>query len=254
MIEKGQSVVLCDDKRKYLFIVEDRELKRRGIGRWNPKILEGREYGESMRIGTKDFLILKPSLTDMIESIERKAQIITPKDACHIIFYCSIKSGSSVIEAGSGSGALTIALAHFVSPSGRVISYDKRHDFLEVAKENVRLSGYGSAVEFREGDVREGIEERDADAVIFDFADPWEAVANAYGALKDFGHICCYCPTVEQIEKCTSALEISGFTDIRTIETIEREMVIREGNSRPGNVGIGHTAYMCFARKLPKRL
>jgi len=246
----GQSVVLFDGKKRYLFLVEDREVKRKGIGRWNPKVLEDKRFGDTIKIGSKEFLILKPSLKDIILGIERRAQIITPKDACHIVFYCSIKSGSTVVEAGSGSGALTIALAHFTFPEGKVISYDMRRDFLEVAKENVRMSGYKN-VEFKEGDVREKIDEKGVDAVIFDFSDSWNAIQNAYNALKDFGYICCYCPTIEQIEMCVSALKNLGFGDIKTIEVLEREMVIREGSSRPGNISIGHTAYMCFARKMP---
>jgi tRNA (adenine57-N1/adenine58-N1)-methyltransferase len=253
MIEEGKSVILDDGKKRFLLLVEDVEEKIKGIGRFNPAMLKERSFGEVITIGSKDFMILKPSISDMMLGIRRKAQIITPKDACHIILYTSIHDGSSVIEAGSGSGALTMALAHSVAPDGRVISYDVREDFLEVARENVRLSGYTN-VEFRLGDVRERIDEQGADAVVFDFSDPWNAVENAYGALKDFGHLCCYCPTVEQIERCASAMERSGFTDIRTIEVIEREMVIREGSSRPDNARIGHTAYMCFARKLPKRL
>ena len=249
-IEEGESVVLSDGKKKYLFLVEDREVKRKGVGSWNPCILKKKRFGDSIRIGSKEFVILKPSLCDKMLGITRKAQIITPKDASCIIFYCSIGYGSVVVEAGSGSGALTIALAHFVSPAGRVISYDVREDFLEVAKENVRLSGFKN-VEFKRGDVRERMDEKEVDAVIFDFIDPWNGVENAYSALKDFGHICCYSPTIEQIEMCVSALKNSGFGDIRTIEVLEREMVIREGSSRPGNVAIGHTAYMCFARKLP---
>lgn len=253
MIEEGQSVVLWDGKKRFLFLVEDIEVKRNGVGRFNPGILRGHRFGERIGIGSKDFMILKPSLSDMMLGIKRKAQIITPKDACHIIFYTSIKSGSLVVEAGSGSGALTIALAHFVAPDGRVISYDIREDFLEVARENVRLSGHRN-VEFKKCDVRERIDERSVDAVVFDFVDPWNAMQNAYEALRDFGHICCYCPTIEQMERCVSEMESLNFMDIRTIEVIERSMVIREGSSRPDNARIGHTAYMCFARKLPKRL
>ena len=250
MIEKDASVILFDGKRKYLLRVVDREIKRRGLGRINTKMFEGKSFGETIKLGNKEVKILKPSLSTMIEGIERRAQIITPKDACHIIFYCSIGGESTVIEAGSGSGALTIALAHSVSPNGRVISYDVRRDFLEVAKNNIYESGYEDIVDFREGDVREGMETKMADAIALDFADPWNAVESAYRALRDWGYLCCYCPTVNQIEKCVCRMENENFSHIKTIEVMERGMEIRENSSRPSNLTIGHTAYMCFGRKV----
>ena len=263
-IKENEKVVLFDEKgekgekgekkkhrkKKFLLKIEDKEVKRKGIGYFNSSVLIGKECGERIKINDKEFVIMKPSLLDLIEGMGRKAQIITPKDASHIIFNCSIHSGSRVVEAGVGSGALTIALAHFVFPDGKVTSYDLRSDFVRLAKRNVEMSGYESLVEIKMGDVTQSIEEREVDAVIFDFSHPWDAIENGHNTLKKFGHLCCYCPTVNQIELSVKEMKRVGFVEIKTIEVMERSMIIREGSSRPDNRVIGHTGYMCFGRKI----
>jgi tRNA (adenine57-N1/adenine58-N1)-methyltransferase catalytic subunit len=210
--------------------------------------------GRRWTIGTRSFIVLTPSLRDAVESARRKAQIVTPKDAASLVWNCDLKAGDSVVEAGAGSGALTLALAQYVGPTGRVVTYDLRRDFLDVARENVGAAGLDGRVEFKIGDVRQGISERDMDAFILDIPDPWAAVATAVDALRPCGHFAAYSPNTEQVRDTVGALRAHSFAEVRTVEIIEREILAHEAGTRPSSAPLGHTGYLTFARKFLERL
>lgn len=134
----------------------------------NPSDLIGKKYGEKIQIGNKEFRVFKPSLMDKIQGIQRRAQIILPKDSSQIILNCSINSGKRVLEAGIGSAALTIALASQVAPNGQVISYDKRKDFIEHAEKNLKKAQLEKYVSTKHKDITKGIDEKNLDAVILE--------------------------------------------------------------------------------------
>ena len=137
-VNKDETVVLIDENyNKYLISTASKTDKYKGIGVFDPSILIGKVIGKQIEIGSKKFWLLNPSLQDKLQGLKRKAQIILPRDAAHIILNCSIESGSKVLEAGIGSGSLPIALASAVAPNGLVISYDKREDFIEHAMKNL---------------------------------------------------------------------------------------------------------------------
>ena len=124
-VEKNDIVTLIDNNFKRNIIrIGNKTDKFKGIGVFNPLNLVGREYGKKVEIGNKQFWILAPSTIDQLYSIQRKAQIILPRDSALIIMNCSIKTGSYVLEAGIGSGSLTIALGNAVLPKGKIFSYD----------------------------------------------------------------------------------------------------------------------------------
>ena len=250
MINENDIVVLLDEKgRKTLLRIEEGMKKIKGIGVFDPAKLKEKEFGEKTRIGNREFIIMKPSIVDKIETINRKAQIILPKDSSLIMLYCDVKNGSRIVEAGVGSGALTIALANCVRPDGKIISYEKRKDFAEIAKKNIENAGLGKYVEIKLGDVTENIDEKNADAVILDIPNPWDAVSNAYSSLKICGHFCSYSPTMNQVEKTVKTLRKYGFIEIKTFETLQREIVVGEGGVRPSFDMLGHTGYVTFARR-----
>ena len=249
MINENNIVVLLDEKgKKTLLRIEEGMKKIRGLGVFDPARLKGKKIGEKTRIGNREFIIMKPSVVDKIETIERKAQIILPKDSAMIVLYCDVKNGCRIVEAGVGSGALTIALANFVRPDGKIISCEKRKDFADFAKRNIENAGLGGYVEIKLGDVTESIDEKNMDAVILDIPNPWDAVKNAYNALKICGHFCSYSPTMNQVEKTVKTLK-HGFIEIKTFETLQREIVVGEGGVRPSFDMLGHTGYLTFARK-----
>jgi tRNA (adenine57-N1/adenine58-N1)-methyltransferase len=196
------------------------------------------------------FWILKPSLQDKLQSIKRRAQIILPRDAAHIIMNCSIESGKTVLEAGIGSGSLTVALATAVSPNGIVISYDKRKDFIDHAIKNLKTAGLDRYVKTHIRDVNEGINEKNLDAVILDIPNPWEAVDYVWDALIPGGYFCTYSPLLSQVEKTVKKVRKNNFIEIKTFENIQREMIVSDYGTRPSFDMLGHTGYLTFARKV----
>ena len=244
--------MLVDERgRKWLVPMEGGMLNVPRLGVVDSeKVLKS--LGGVLRIGGESFLVLPPSALDLIQTIERKAQIITPKDIAVLLFYADVKPGDTVVEAGSGSGALTIALARAVGEAGHVISYDVREDFLAVARRNVEAAGILSRVAFRHGDVRVGIDVA-ADAVVLDLPDPWNAVKAAHAALRAGGHLASYSPNMEQVKEMVLAMERAPFFEVRTVEILEREMEVREQGVRPAFAALGHTGYLTVGRKVSER-
>jgi tRNA (adenine57-N1/adenine58-N1)-methyltransferase len=206
--------------------------------------------GKRWRVGGRSFLVLLPSIRDTVGAIRREAQIVGPKDAATLVWNCDLKPGDFVVEVGAGSGALTLTLAHAVGPTGRVVTYDLRPDFLTVARENVEASGFAGQVEFKVGDARSGIVEREADAFILDIPDPWLAIGTAAQALRPCGHFASFSPNMEQVSQTVSALREQTFVEIRSLEIIEREIVAQETGTHPSFAPLGHTGYLTFARKV----
>lgn len=250
-VKKSESVVLIDSNyKKYLIDTEGKTDKVKGVGVFDPKIFVGTEYGKQIEIGNKQFWILKPSLQDKLQGLKRKAQIILPRDSALIISNCSIESNQTVLEAGIGSGSLTIALANSIAPGGKVISYDNREDFIKHAMKNVKNSNFEKFVETKLKDVTTGIDEKNIDAIVFDIPNPWDAVKHAYKALKTGGYLCTYSPLSSQVENTVKEIKKYKFIEIITIENIQREMVVSDKGMRPKFGMLGHTGYLTFARKV----
>ena len=254
LISEGDDVFLyLDRKRTYLVRVEADKSFHTHKGYIQLGDLVGKEYGtripSSMDIY---FVALKPNLRDQIFKSSRRTQISYPKDIALIILYSGIGPGSRVVEAGTGTGALTSAIAHYIKPAGRVFTYEVRQEFQQNAKKNLERGGLLDFVELKEGDVTEGIEEKDLDAVILDMATPWLVVPHAYTALKGSGVVVSFSPTIDQVVKVVETLTDYGFVCIETVETLIRFMQIERGKTRPQTVMTGHTGYLTFARKAIK--
>jgi len=250
-VGKGDIVVLIDSStRRFIVDTKGKTDKIKGVGVLDPNVLVGKEYGKQLGIGNKQFWVLPPSLQDKLHGLKRHAQIILPKDAAHILVNCSIESGNTVLEAGMGSGSLTITLANAVAPNGRVVSYDKREDFIEHAMKNLKTAELDKFVTTRIKDVTKGIDEKNLDAVILDIPSPWEAVKHAWNSLKVGGYFCSYSPLISQVEKTVKEIRKHSFIEIKTVENIQREMVVSEQGTRPSFNMLGHTGYLTFARKV----
>lgn len=244
-----ERVVLLDGKgRKWLVPLDEETVSVKGLGVLKAETLRA-AVGGVASIGGASFVVLRPSARDLAETLTRKAQIITAKDVAILLYNTDVKPGDTVLEGGSGSGAVTIALARAVGEGGRVVSYDIREDFLAVARENVRRAGVEDRVEFRQGDIREGMG-GPADAVVLDVLDPWNAVHAAHEALRPCGHFASYSPNMEQVKETVLALGKLPFIEVRTVEVLEREMEVREQGVRPAFAALGHTGYLTFARKV----
>jgi tRNA (adenine57-N1/adenine58-N1)-methyltransferase len=250
-VKKDDFIVLIDESyKKSILNVNGKTDKYKGVGVLNPSTLIGKEYGKQIQIGNKQFWILEPSLKDKLNCLKRRAQIILPRDAAQIIMNCSISSGNIVLEAGIGSGSLTIALAESVAPNGKVISYDIREDFIKHSTKNLVKANLEKFVETKLQDVTKGINEKDLDAIILDIPNPWEAIDHAWEALKIGGYLCSYSPLVSQMEKTVKEIKKHNFIEVKSSENIQRKMVISEQGTRPSFQMLGHTAYLTFARKV----
>ena len=254
LIAEGDDVfIYLDRRRTYLVKVEAEKSFHTHKGYIQLGDLIGKEYGtriaSSMDI---EFVALKPNIRDYIFKTNRRTQISYPKDISLIIMFSGIGPGSRVVEAGTGTGALTSAIAHYIKPAGRVYTYEVRQEFTKNAKKNLERAGLLEYVELKEGDVTEGIEEKDLDAVILDLATPWLVVPHAYTALKGSGVLVSFSPTIDQVVKAVEALTDHGFVGIETVETLMRFMQVVRGKTRPQTVMTGHTGYLTFARKAIK--
>jgi len=212
--------------------------------------LIGKEYGSSVlsSLGV-EFIALKPLLRDYIMKSVRKTQITYPKDIALIVMFSGIGPGSIVVEAGTGTGALTTALAHYVKPDGKVYSYEVREEFLKTAGKNLKRAGLIDFVELKNKDITNGIDESDVDAVILDLATPWLVIPLAYNALKPCGTLVSFSPTIDQVVKAVEALKENGFVDTETVECLMRGMQVERGKTRPQTLMTAHTGYVTFARK-----
>jgi tRNA (adenine57-N1/adenine58-N1)-methyltransferase len=215
--------------------------------------LIGKDYGSTVlsSLGV-EFTVLKPLLRDYIMKSVRETQITYPKDIALIVMFSGIGPGSRVVEAGTGTGALTTALAYYAKPDGRVYSYEIREEFLKNAEKNLKRAGVIDFVELKNRDITTGIDESDVDAVILDLATPWLVVPHAYTALRPCGTIVSFSPTIDQVVKTVDALKENGFVDLETVECLMRGMQIEKGKTRPQTLMTGHTGYITFARKAVK--
>jgi tRNA (adenine57-N1/adenine58-N1)-methyltransferase len=211
--------------------------------------LIGLTYGSRVKsnIGV-DFIALQPTPWDYVLKVARRTQVMYPKDMALLVFKLGLRPRMRVVEAGTGSGALTCALAFFVRP-GVVYSYEVNPDFQEVARRNLERAGLLDYVVLKIKDITQGIDEEKVDAVVLDMATPWLVVPHAYKALKGGGHFASFSPTMNQVEKTVMDLRKHGFVDIKVYELLLREIKVEEGAVRPETLMIGHTGYITFARK-----
>jgi tRNA (adenine57-N1/adenine58-N1)-methyltransferase len=250
-IEEEDYVLLClDSRRTYLIKIETGKTFHTHKGYVKLEELIGKLFGSTIQSSSNiTFTALKPTLEDYIMKSSRKTQITYPKDAALIVMFSGISSGSRVVESGTGTGALTTALAHFVKPTGKIYTYDLREEFKSNAEKNLKRAKLLDFVELKSGDVTLGIEERNLDAIILDLATPWLVVPHAYEALKPSGIIISFSPTIDQVVKTTEALKDYNFAFIETIECLMRSMQISRGKTRPHTMMTGHTGYITRARK-----
>ena len=251
LVIRGDYVILyLDSRRKWLVKVEENKAFHTHKGAIDLGSLIGMEYGSEVKTSSGEkLLITKPSLIDHIYKIVRRTQIIYPKDMALMLMLGNVGPGCRVVEAGTGSGALTSFLAFHVRPSGKVYSYEIREEFLKLASKNIRKLGLSEYVELKLKDITEGIDESDVDCVMLDMATPWLVTKHAYRALKHGGFMVCFNPTINQVEKLADSMKEVGFVDIEAIEAIVRGYKVKSGETRPQTLMIGHTGYVVSARK-----
>lgn len=243
-------MLFWDQRRQWLLRAERNRQFHTHKGVVNLLDVIGRRYGEKVRSSLGlDFLILRPTTYDFLAHVSRPTQIMYPKDIGFVLLKLGISSGKTVVEAGTGSGAMTIALANAVRPAGHVYSYEIRASFLESAERSLRRAGLEEYVTLKHRDAKDGFDEREVDAVLIDLGDPWTVIPQAWEALCGGAPIASFSPTMNQVEKTVLGLR-GKFANIQSYECLLREIRAEEGKTRPATIMVGHTGYLTFANKV----
>lgn len=196
------------------------------------------------------FFLLQPMLGDILNELPRNTQILYPKEIGFILVTMGIGHGQRVIEAGTGSGAMTTALAFAVGPEGRVYSYERRPEMQNLARKNLARLGLDGRVTFKLKDIAEGLEETNADAFFLDVPAPHEYIAPVRAALKPGGFFCSIVPTVNQAEKLLYALRRHQFAFLEMCEVLLRYYKPEPMRLRPTDRMVAHTGFLIFARRV----
>ncbi|MGH3499195.1 MAG: tRNA (adenine-N1)-methyltransferase [Nocardioidaceae bacterium] len=216
--------------------------------------LIGRPEGIAVRSSSGgEYLVFRPLMGEYVVSMPRGAAVIYPKDTSQILTMADIFPGAHVVEAGAGSGSLTMHLLRAVGPRGRVSSYERRPDFAEVAQRNVEqfFGGRHPAWDLTVGDLVEQLHDRDVDRVILDMLAPWECIDAVAGVLNPGGILCAYVATTTQLGRVTETIRAhGGFTEPYAWESLVRAWHIEGLAIRPEHGMVGHTAFLLTARRM----
>ena len=196
------------------------------------------------------FFMLQPSLADLLVDLKRSTQIMYPKDIGFILTSMSVGPGQTVLEAGTGSGSMTVALAYSVGPQGHVVTYERRPEFQTLARKNLERLGLDGRVDFKLGDIADGFTETNVDAIFLDVPNPWDYIRQARAALKPGGFFCNLVPTFNQVEKLLYSLRRESFAFIEVCELLMRYYKPEPTRLRPTDRMIAHTGFLIFARRI----
>jgi len=251
-IAEGDDVILyLDRERTYQVRVKVGEQFHTHKGFVLMEEIIGKPFGSTITSSLGiSFYALKPLIRDRVLKTDRRTQVLYPKDIGYILYQIGIGNGSTVVEAGTGSGALTMSLANVVKPDGRVYSYEIDERSKKIAAGNIDRAGLSPYVEIKLRDITDGIEERGVEAVVLDLATPWLVVDHAWKALTGSGIFLSFSPTIEQVMKTVYAVESKPFIEVETVELILRRITVAENKTRPETLMIGHSGYLTTARKI----
>lgn len=201
------------------------------------------------------FVLLKPSTLDLIMHVKRTSQIVYPKEIGYILLKMNVIPGSCVVEAGTGSGALTLALARAVQPTGKVHSYEEREEMQANARKNLEKAGATDFVDLKVRDIRAGFDEKDADALFLDVREPWLFLAQAHSALSGGGFFGSLVPTTNQVSEVLAEMErLGGWVEVEVSEILHRFYKTNAERLRPADRMVAHTGYLIFARAVTSRV
>lgn len=246
-------MLLVDSKgRRYLIILIPGASFSTHAGTLRHDEIIGVDEGVGLRTshGAR-LLAVRPTLSEFILKMPRGAQVIYPKDIGPILILADIFPGARVLEAGVGSGALTMALLRAVGPEGSVLGYELREDFAARARANVEsFVGPDAPLAIEIRDVYEGIDETGLDRVVLDLPEPWRVVKHAEDTLHPGGILCAYLPTIGQVARLREELDGSSFGMAETIEVLQRSWHVEGPSVRPDHRMVGHTGFLTTARLL----
>ncbi|GAC1379125.1 MAG: tRNA (adenine-N1)-methyltransferase [Marmoricola sp.] len=219
--------------------------------------LIGRDEGFTITSSSGgEYLVFRPLLSEFVVSMPRGAAVVYPKDAAQIVAMADIFPGATVVEAGAGSGALSCSLLRAIGPSGRLLSFERREEFADVARRNVTqfFGGEHPAWTLTLGDLAEELPQVPAgtvDRVVLDMLAPWECVDAVAHALAPGGMVIGYVATTTQLGRFTETLRAHGeFTEPQPWETLVREWHVEGLAVRPSHRMNGHTGFLVTSRRM----
>jgi tRNA (adenine57-N1/adenine58-N1)-methyltransferase catalytic subunit len=253
LLKPNDAVIFIDRKgRRYLKVLKPGQ-KLLIRGELMADTLVGIEEGSRIKFsGGETFLVLRPTYADLVPHLPRTAQVIYPKDTGPLIIWGDVFPGATVIEGGVGAGAFTIALLRAIGPHGRLVSYEIRDDFADLARRNV-AAFFGAAPNWtlKRRDLYEGFDETAADRMFLDLPEPGRALQVAARALRPGGVLVGYVPTALQLKDTVDALQAhTEFGQIESFETLLRHWQVKGLSVRPLNRMVAHSAFIIIARRL----
>ena len=253
-LRPGDQVQLTDPKGKmHTITLEPGRQFHTHRGILDHDTLLGGPEGVVVTVGSTPYLALRPLLPDYVLSMPRGAQVVYPKDAGQIVQMADVFPGAHVVEAGVGSGALSMSLLRAVGEQGRLSSYERRADFAEIAERNAErhFGGVHPAWSVTVGDLQDACTDTDVDRVVLDMLAPWETLDVVARALRPGGLVCCYVATTTQLSTTVEALRAHGsFTEPQSWESLVRGWHVEGLAVRPEHRMIGHTGFLCTSRRL----
>lgn len=250
----GDRVMLIDQKdRRYLLTLREGATFHTHAGIVAHNDIIGVSEGATVVGSTnRPFLVMRPSLADVVLKMPRGAQVIYPKDLGAILLAADIGPGMKVLEAGVGSGALSMTL---LRAGANVTGYEIRDDFAERARQNVvAMLGDDISYDIHIRDVTLGIDGTDFDRVLLDMPEPWKVVEHAEKALRPGGTFLAYLPTINQTQQLRETLNRFHFGLAETVEVLRRTWHVTDRSVRPDHRMVAHTGFLTSARRVLERV
>jgi tRNA (adenine57-N1/adenine58-N1)-methyltransferase len=257
MAEVGDLVLLvAQDRKSFIVRLTQGGQLQTHRGCVNHNDLLGKSLGRQIEshLGYP-FVILEPGTCDLIQHLKRTTQIMYPKDIGYVLLKLNVAPGGRVIEAGTGSGGMTLALARALGPNGKLYTYETRSEVLQLAKENLGQLGLDESVDFTLRDIADGFDRADVDAVFLDVRRPWAYLRQVIAALKDSGFFGAILPTTNQVSELDREMEAHAtFGHIEVEEIALRPYKAVPSRLRPADRMVAHTGYLIFARKVSQQV
>ena len=248
--DEGDLIQLVGLRHKsFIFTLESgKELHtHRGVVHHNDLI--GRTWGSQVfSHNGSPFFLLQPSMPDILKNTKRATQIMYPKEIGYVLLNMGIIPGTKVIEAGTGSGSFTTALAYYVGKTGKVFSYEVKSDTQEIAKKSLEKLGIAERVEFKVRNIELGFDEKMIDAIFLDVPNAYDYLQVVRRSLKPGGFFGCILPTVNQVIKLLTALRQNEFAFVDVCDISQKYYKAEPLRFRPVDRMIAHTGFLIFAR------
>jgi len=235
--------------KSFLITVEAGEVFHTHRGIINHDEIIGKRWGSQvLSHNGSPFFILQPTLPDILRNTKRATQIMYPKEIGYLLLFMGILPGAHVIEAGTGSGSLTTALASAVGTEGRVYSYDAKEDNISAARKTIEKLHLLERVDFFHQNIENGFFQNDVDALFLDVANPYDYIQQVRQAIKPGGQFGCIVPTTNQVIKVLVELRRNNFAFIEVCDISVRFYKTEPTRFRPVDRMIAHTGYLIFGR------